>query len=270
MQSIKEGCETILNRISGDEENLKIVCETCGEPLYQSFEFEFAGEKRRAITPRQCECARLRAAAVQEQTRRNDVEIARDRTFTNPKSKQCRFETSQDSENLRKVRKYADKWDEVKNTAGLMLWGGVGTGKTHAAYCLANALIDNGVSVYITSISALADSVFEDSYGKSNTMSRIRGCGLLILDDIGTERETSFMMEKAFEFVDARIETGRPLVVTTNISPMQMDAATDIGKKRVFDRVRGATVPIEFKGISKRAEKANENFARLREILNND
>jgi hypothetical protein len=46
-----------------------------------------------------------------------------------------------------------------------------------------------------------------------------------------------------------------------------MDDTTDLDKKRTFDRIRGATVPIEFKGESKRAAKAPENVARLREIL---
>lgn len=270
MKEINNECESIISRLSGDEEKLKLVCETCGEPIYQSFEVEFGGKMRHVITPRQCECARLRAAQFREQARRNDVEIARDRTFANNAAKLCRFETSQDSQNLRAVRRYADKWEEIVNAgaAGLLLWGGVGTGKTHSAYCLANALIDKGVSVFITTIPALADSVFDDKFGKALTMNRVKGCGLLILDDVGTERDTSFMNEKAFEFIDERIKTGKPIVVTTNISPQDMDAATDINKKRVFDRVRGATVAIEFSGVSKRAEKTAQNAARLREILN--
>ena len=270
MKSVKEGCESIISRLSGDEEKLKIVCDVCGEPKYQSFDVEFGGEMRRVITPRQCECARLRAAQYQEQARRNDVEIARDRTFANPNAKLCRFETSQESVNLRTIRRYADKWEDVVRSggAGLLLWGGVGTGKTHSAYCLANALIDKGVSVFITTIPSLADSVFDDKFGKAHMMNRVRGCGLLILDDIGTERDTAFMSEKAFEFIDERIKTGKPIVVTTNISPADMDSADDINKKRIFDRVRGATVSIEFKGTSKRAEKAAQNAARLRDILN--
>lgn len=270
MKSVKEGCESIISRLSGDEEKLKIVCDVCGEPKYQSFDVEFGGEMRRVITPRQCECARLRAAQYQEQARRNDVEIARSRTFQNANAMQCRFETSQENVNLRTIRRYADKWEDVVQSggAGLLLWGGVGTGKTHASYCLANALIDKGVSVFITTIPALADSVFDDKFGKAHMMNRVRGCGLLILDDIGTERDTAFMSEKAFEFIDERIKTGKPIVVTTNISPADMDAADDINKKRIFDRVRGATVSIEFKGVSKRAEKAAQNAARLREILN--
>lgn len=267
MEEAKNTVQDLLRRISRDESKLDICCEVCGEPMYQAFDMEMNGTMQRMITPRQCECKRVQHEALKEQQRRADIEIARGRMLPNAAARQCRFDTSDDTERLRMMRRYVDRWEDVKDETGLMLWGGVGTGKTHAAYCIANALIDKGISVHVTRISTLADSIFDDKFGQQHAMDRVKNCALLILDDIGTERETSFMHQKAFEFVDARIETGKPLIVTTNLSPQMMDQTTDLDKKRLFDRIRGATAPIEFKGDSRRAVKARQNVAKLRDIL---
>lgn len=268
MQSIGEACGGIMDRLQKNAKNVGQRCRVCDEPIWQTFDVNFGGELRSVATPRMCACQRAWQEKKKNQERLADIEIARDRSLPTAAARQSRFETSQDTDRLRLLKRYADRWDEVKNESGLMLWGGVGTGKTHAAYCIANALIDKGVSVHVTRISTLADSIFDDKFGQQHAMDKVRGCALLILDDVGAERETSFMCEKAFQFVDERIETGKPLIVTTNLSPQMMDATTDIDKKRLYDRIRGATAPIEFKGQSRRAMKAQDNISRLRDILN--
>ena len=49
---------------------------------------------------------------------------------------------------LAKARGYAQNWDEFKKAGiGLLLFGNVGTGKSYAAGCIANALIDRLESV---------------------------------------------------------------------------------------------------------------------------
>ena len=45
---------------------------------------------------------------------------------------------------------------------------------------------------------------------------------LLILDDLGVERNTSYAMEQMFQVVDRRYRSCKPLIVTTNLSLEQM------------------------------------------------
>ena len=50
---------------------------------------------------------------------------------------------------MAKVRTYADHWPEAfKCNVGLLLFGDVGTGKSFAAGCVANALLDRDIPVY--------------------------------------------------------------------------------------------------------------------------
>jgi len=71
-------------------------------------------------------------------------------------------------------------------------------------------------------------------------------------------------------FIDERVNTGRPFVVTTNVSPREMKAATDITKTRIYDRILGNTVALEFTGASKRRGSVDANAASLFRTLTSD
>ena len=52
---------------------------------------------------------------------------------------------------MEKARAYVDHWPEAfKRNVGLLLFGDVGTGKSFAAGCIANALLDRDVPVLMT------------------------------------------------------------------------------------------------------------------------
>lgn len=56
---------------------------------------------------------------------------------------------------IQKAHSYVEHWSEMKATAtGLLLWGNVGTGKSFFAGCIANALLDQGVPVLMTTFPA--------------------------------------------------------------------------------------------------------------------
>ena len=57
---------------------------------------------------------------------------------------------------------------------------------------------------------------------------------LLILDDLGAERNTSFGKERVFDVVDKRLLTGKPMIVTTNIPLSVMKQAADWDDRRIL------------------------------------
>ena len=71
---------------------------------------------------------------------------------------------------------------------------------------------------------------------------------LLILDDLGAERNTSFGKERVFDVVDKRLLTGKPMIVTTNIPLSVMKQAVDLDDRRIYDRILEVCVPIRFDG----------------------
>ena len=51
---------------------------------------------------------------------------------------------------------------------------------------------------------------------------------LLILDDLGAERNTSYGKERVFDVVNQRRLSGKPMIITTNISLTAMQKAADL------------------------------------------
>ena len=85
---------------------------------------------------------------------------------------------------------------------------------------------------------------------------------LLILDDLGAERNTSFGKERVFDVVDKRRLTGKPMIVTTNIPLSVMKQAADC---RIFDRILEVCVPIRFDGENFRKGNASANIKKAAE-----
>ena len=83
-----------------------------------------------------------------------------------------------------------------KTGQGLLLWGDVGTGKTFIAGCIANALLDRGIPVLMTNFSRvlmrLTSNIAEDKNAFLDGLDAFR---LLVIDDLGIERNTDFAQE---------------------------------------------------------------------------
>lgn len=88
---------------------------------------------------------------------------------------------------------YVNGWDKAyASNTGLLLFGDVGTGKSFFAGCIANALLDKEISVMMTNfptlLSRLTGMPPEERVGYIDSIGRY---DLLILDDLGVERNTS-------------------------------------------------------------------------------
>ena len=154
------------------------------------------------------------------------------------------------------AKDYVSKWsDALSGNTGLVLWGDVGTGKTFFAACIANALVEQNVSVKMTNFSTILNDLFAES-DKNKYLDRLNDHNLLIIDDLGIERGTEYALEQVYNVIDTRYKSGKPLIVTTNLTLDELKAPTDIPHKRIYDRVLGMCVPVMFNGVNFRKEEA--------------
>ena len=170
---------------------------------------------------------------------------------------------------LSKAKQYVENWDSFKrDEIGLLLFGNVGTGKSYAAGCIANALIDRLESVLFVGISDVVNRM-QGSFGsdRDHYTKTLMRPDLLILDDLGAERNTSFGKERVFDVVDKRLLTGRPMIVTTNIPLSVMKQAVDLDDRRIYDRILEVCVPIMFDGDSFRKSTAADNLKTAARLL---
>ena len=171
---------------------------------------------------------------------------------------------------ISKAKTYTDKWsDMLSKNIGLLLWGEVGTGKTYFAACIANALVENCVSVKMTNFSTILNDLFYEN-DKNQYIDRLNNHNLLIIDDLGIERDTEYALEQVYNIIDARYESNKPLIVTTNLTITEIKNPVDTAHKRIYDRVLEMCVPVKFDGENFRQQKATEKMEAIKTIFDSE
>lgn len=166
------------------------------------------------------------------------------------------------------AKNYVENFSKMKaDGKGLLLFGDVGTGKTYAAACIANALIDKGYGVLMTNFARIANTVQGLFEGKQEYYDSLNRFPLLILDDLGAERKSEYMQEIVFNVVDARCRAGLPLIVTTNLTSDELKHPAEITNQRTFSRLFEMCIPLEIKGTDRRREKLKEAHKEYKDLL---
>lgn len=222
--------------------------------------------------PRQCACIR-EANAREEKVRkerehRQIVERYTSACFEERKMRDWNFENDNGTNpSMEYAKCYVENWlDMRKNGHGLLLWGGVGTGKSYMAACIANALLEQKVRVLMTNFATIINGIFS-AYDKNDYIDYICGYDLLIIDDLGVESHSEYRMEGLFNVIDRRVRSGKPMIITTNLTVKEMDETRDLSEARIYDRIRAVCQPVQVKGESQRKAIRRKMKEKIREFF---
>lgn len=161
-----------------------------------------------------------------------------------------------------RVKRWLEHWNEMQaQNIGLLLWGDVGTGKTASCAYVAQALESRYIPCLLTSLSRLA------SYDHGSVIPYLGLFDLLILDDLGAERQSSFMLEKTHEIIDERVNRKKPMLLTTNLTLGEMQQERDRDLKRIYDRIMSVCVPVQLRGQSHRKAQAAALLQAARKLM---
>lgn len=168
------------------------------------------------------------------------------------------------------AKRYVAHWEEMgKDATGLILWGPVGTGKTYIAACIANALLDQGVPVLMTSMGKLlAGMPSVVSEHQNEYIQNLNAFDLLIIDDLGAERDTEYVCEQVYNIIDARYRARLPMIFTTNLMLEELRRPQQLARQRIYSRVLERCVPLNVNRRAIREENAAKTVQRAQEILN--
>lgn len=172
------------------------------------------------------------------------------------------------SEFMSKCEMYADKFEtDSGKQFSLLLFGDVGRGKTYAAACIANRLIDRGFSVMFTSVSKFERGLWADDVDKSTVYNMLTKPDLLVIDDLASERDTDYMHEIQFNMLQTRLECGKPMIITTNLTAKQLTNPDDLRMARVNSRVLENSYALLCEGKDRRLERFKDNSKYYEQIL---
>lgn len=249
-----------------------LYCGTCRGARQMVLEVPMIGTR---VVPIMCPCEIARREseaaykAMEEEQRR--IDGMRKIGITSPDYKEMTL-AADDGSNP-KMRAVIDRYIQhrelmYRENIGLLFHGSAGGGKTFWASALANAMIDHGNSAMITTVPRLMAAIGQDfEAGKVRILEQVERVRFLVLDDLGTERQTSYAAEKMFEIIDARYRSRRPLIVTTNLTLDEIGNPQQMEYKRVFDRIVEMCQPVHVSSEGRRMAIARKKSEKTREIL---
>lgn len=246
-----------------------LVCGKCH--TRKQTEIEIFGKKRRPMCLCKCQTEKRDKEEAEFKKRQFEMKVSELRKIGFPDSdlEQYTFEND-DMENERltnAMKRYVDNFRELKSQGkGLLLYGNTGIGKTYAACEVANALIDKGYPVMVTNFARIINTL-QGTFDKQEYIDSFNRYVLLVIDDLGIERDTPFAKEQVYNIIDSRYRAGLPMIITTNLSIEKIKSPEDIENKRIYDRILERCHPIEVTGRSRRRKAVKDNYRKMQQLL---
>ena len=252
--------ERMTRKISIATPSKPAICSGCGAP-YRTL---LLGAHH--LNCPTCDCVIRRARARerqewQEQERNQRLAAAN----ISPRLAECTFERFGPEEGNRQAfqqcAEYPQRWPlQLKEAqgSGLLLWGKPGRGKSHLAVAVVLALLDQEVPVHFITVpdflSELRDGL-RQNVAEGETIGRLATVPLLVLDDLGAEKDTAWTNEKLYQLINRRYQNLLPLVATTNSDLSRLEQS--LGAHTV-SRLLEICLPLEVKGPDRRKQAAKE------------
>lgn len=250
-------------------EDGRIYCGKCHTPVQCRITFE--GRER--IMPCICKCQKEERER-QEQRMKEEEQLLYVRRLKAAGIQERHlqdwtFASATDTPSVQMAKRYTENWKKVKaENLGLLLWGDVGTGKSFLAACIANALLEKGVPVLMTNFSKILNQMgamySDERYRYIASFNRF---SLLIIDDLGIERNTEYALEQVYAVVDERYKAGLPLIITTNLTISQLRNPEDVAHARIYSRILEMCTPVHVPGLDRRTAIGKSKQELVKEVL---
>ena len=243
-----EKCHTPIQcrkQVFGKMRTLPCICKCCQEEMRKRKAEDEARERMQHID-------RLKSAGIQE---RHLLD--------------WRFDVAEDTDTIRWAKNYVANWKKVRaENLGLLLWGDVGTGKSFAAACIANALLEQATPVLMTNFSKILNqmgTMYTDE--RYQYIASFNHYPLLIIDDLGIERSTEYAKEQVYAVIDERYKANLPLIITTNLTIGEIRNPENVADARIYSRVLEMCTPIHVGGGDRRQAMSRNKQERMKSVL---
>lgn len=128
----------------------------------------------------------------------------------------------------------------------VILFGPVGVGKSHAAVAMLRPLHDLGHTIAYWPVTTLLEATSPGGADPAAALASAIDAEVLVLDDLGVERDTEWVQERVYEVVNQRWLDEVPTIVTTNAP--DGEALCRLVGERVYSRLQDGAVGLRLTG----------------------
>ena len=150
---------------------------------------------------------------------------------------------------------FVNKWKI--NGKGLYLWSKTpGSGKTLLSCCLLNDMVSQHhlQGRFVSCVGYL--SILQQAFTQQSNEDRsqvYRTCDLLVLDDLGVQKDSEWTQQEIFRLVNARLNDGLITLITSNYPPEGLNVGS-----RSIDRIMKSCIVLQLPEVSIRSKQAKE------------
>lgn len=221
-----------------------------------------------------CKCDRERFEKQKQREKEQEIERLKKSCFISMSQWAYTFDNykGEKDKSYTIAKNYVKEYEQMKKeNIGLLFCGTVGSGKTYLACCIANALIEEYmIRVKIRNFAQIINDLQKSGLDldKNEYIESLTNVSVLILDDLGIERDTSYAKEQVYNIVNSRYLKQKPTIFTTNLPYEKIQNSDDgVEYERIYSRIIEMCIPVKVMGEDFRKRLQKEKLKQNKERL---
>jgi len=221
-----------------------------------------------------CKCDRERLEKQKQREKEQEIERLKRSCFISMSQWAYTFDNykGEKDKSYTIAKNYVKEYEQMKKeNIGLLFCGTVGSGKTYLACCIANALIEEYmIRVKIRNFAQIINDLQKSGFDldKNEYIEALTNVSVLILDDLGIERDTSYAKEQVYNIVNSRYLKQKPTIFTTNLPYEKIQNSDDgVEYERIYSRIIEMCIPVKVMGEDFRKRLQKEKLKQNKERL---
>lgn len=221
-----------------------------------------------------CKCDRERLEKQKQREKEQEIERLKRSCFISTSQWAYTFDNYKGEKDKSYIiaKNYVKEYEQMKKeNIGLLFCGTVGSGKTYLACCIANALIEEYmIRVKIRNFAQIINDLQKSGFDldKNEYIESLTNVSVLILDDLGIERDTSYAKEQVYNIVNSRYLKQKPTIFTTNLPYEKIQNSDDgVEYERIYSRIIEMCIPVKVMGEDFRKRLQKEKLKQNKERL---
>ena len=150
---------------------------------------------------------------------------------------------------LKLCQQYAKQFGKMSaDNRSLLFWGNVGTGKSCAAFAIANHLLKYGFTVQICTLSELLEQIYLSEPAKPSENEETAPPDLFIIDGINGANAPENALIGVCSFIEERNRLRLPMIFITSLTLAEMQSTPDEVHHRLYSAILSTAYPLQFTG----------------------